>query len=276
MENQLFSAAYAAYTFSTVLAPAYLFTKREPLSAWSIGLWRAAFGMHLLSLSLRCIHQHHAWSSWFATLSLFAVIVSFLYVVITFTKSIPILGSFVTPIPWVLLSYAWLHRSDLEITSPNLFHTWLSVHIPIAFTAYALLSISFAVGVAYLIQEQQIKSKRPSELAYRLPSLQELDELISSLIVAALPLLLIAAGIGALWAKRTWGRYWAWDPKETWTLITCAFYAVYVYARFARGWRGRKSVYGAMFGFVLVLFTYAGVNYLSPLHQFLSPTHGGQ
>jgi len=183
---------------------------------------------------------------------------------------IPVLGAFVLPLPFALLTYAWFRKPDLETLSPSFFHTWLALHIPAMFVAYALLSIAFAVGVAYLIQERQIKSKRPSALIYRLPSLDELDRLIYYLLAAAMPFLSAGLILGGLWAYHAWGRYWNWDPKETWTLLIWLVYGVYFYLRWAAGWRGRKTVYVSLAGFLFVMFTYAGVNYLSPLHRFLA------
>ena len=85
---------------------------------------------------------------------------------------------------------------------------------------------------------------------------------------------LLAVGIitGAVWANVAWGSYWSWDPKETWSLITWLIYAVYLHARLIVGWRGRKAAWFAVFGFLAVLFCYAGVNVLLPgLHSYGTP-----
>jgi len=73
---------------------------------------------------------------------------------------------------------------------------------------------------------------------------------------------------GAVWANSAWGRYWGWDPKETWSLITWFIYASLLHARMMRGWRGRRIAYLSIVGFVAVLFTYFGVNYLPGLHSY--------
>jgi ABC-type transport system involved in cytochrome c biogenesis permease subunit len=76
--------------------------------------------------------------------------------------------------------------------------------------------------------------------------------------------------LGALWAYDAWGRYWGWDAKETWALITWFVYLIYLHMRLVAGWRGRRAAYLSLAGFGVVLFTYVGVNYLSSLHGFLS------
>ncbi|MCX7723979.1 MAG: c-type cytochrome biogenesis protein CcsB [Thermodesulfovibrio sp.] len=74
---------------------------------------------------------------------------------------------------------------------------------------------------------------------------------------------------GAIWADQAWGRYWGWDPKETWSLITWFVYAFYLHAKFIRGWRGTKTSVIAVIGFIVTIFTYLGVNlFLSGLHSY--------
>ncbi|HVO32822.1 MAG TPA: cytochrome c biogenesis protein CcsA [Elusimicrobiota bacterium] len=270
MENILFTLTYLVYGGCTLLSLVYLFTKRESLSRWGLSLLGLAIFLHLASLGARCVSHNHDWSNWFATLSLFSVFIAGLYGAIAFSMDIPILGAFVMPLPFALLTYAWFRKPDLEMLSASFFQTWMALHIPMMFVAYALLAIAFGVGVAYLIQEHQIKMKHPTALVYRLPPLADLDRLIYRLVSFAFPLLTAGIVIGGFWAARRWGRFWGWDPKETWALITWLIYAGYFILRFGVGWRGRKAAYLSMIGFVVILFTYAGVNYFSPLHGYLS------
>jgi len=81
----------------------------------------------------------------------------------------------------------------------------------------------------------------------------------------------LSAGIitGAIWANSAWGTYWSWDPKETWSLITWFLYAITLHAKYTRGWSGTKIAFLSIFGFVTVLFTYYGVNFLlAGLHSY--------
>jgi len=82
--------------------------------------------------------------------------------------------------------------------------------------------------------------------------------------------LFLTGGIvtGAIWANSAWGSYWSWDPKETWSLITWLVYAVLIHARMIRGCRGRRIAYLSIIGFIAVLFTYFGVNYIPGLHSY--------
>ena len=97
-----------------------------------------------------------------------------------------------------------------------------------------------------------------------------LDEIVYKSIAAGFPLFTVGGLLmGAVWANNTWGKYWTWDPKETWSLITWFVYALYLHARFVRGWRGKRTAILAVIGFIAVIFTYIGVNLaLSGLHAY--------
>ena len=74
---------------------------------------------------------------------------------------------------------------------------------------------------------------------------------------------------GAIWAQKAWSRYWAWDPKETWSLITWIIYAIYLHLRLRRNWRGKSAAWFSIIGFISVLFTFVGVNILLPsIHSY--------
>lgn len=111
-------------------------------------------------------------------------------------------------------------------------------------------------------------ASRPA-FSRHLPSLDVLDEVSYRGVAFGFPLLTIGIVSGAIWADAAWGRWWGWDAKETWSLITWLFYGAYLHTRLTMGWRGRHSAILASVGMVVVMFTYLGVNYLLPgLHSY--------
>jgi cytochrome c-type biogenesis protein CcsB len=102
-----------------------------------------------------------------------------------------------------------------------------------------------------------------------LPPLKSLDALLYRTVGVAFPLLSLLLITGAVWANESWGRYWGWDSKEVGALVSWMAYAGYLHTRIAHGWRGRRSAYFALLGFVLVVFTWLGVSFLLPgLHSY--------
>lgn len=101
-------------------------------------------------------------------------------------------------------------------------------------------------------------------------SAETLDDLTYRSIAVGFPVFTIGGLIfGAIWADQAWGKYWSWDPKETWSLITWFVYAFYLHARLLKGWRGPRIAMVAVLGFVCTVFTYLGVNLLlSGLHSY--------
>jgi cytochrome c-type biogenesis protein CcsB len=107
-----------------------------------------------------------------------------------------------------------------------------------------------------------------SGLLARLPERPLLDELTHQLIMFGFLFLTVGIITGAVWANSAWGRYWGWDPKETWSLITWFIYATMLHLRMMAGWRGHRIAVFSIIGFAAVLFTYFGVNLLPGLHSY--------
>ncbi|MFN0118845.1 MAG: c-type cytochrome biogenesis protein CcsB [Elusimicrobiota bacterium] len=282
MEIQIFGFAFTVYFATLCLFFAYAITKREQLGRLSRWLLILAVTIHIVSLVLRAIHGRQMpdhswyvpWSNRFESLSLFGLVIATEYLIIQWKKDIPIVGVFIMPVVFLMLFLAVNSPSGTQIpqVSSTLQSYWMAIHIPVMFISYALFANAFALGLAYLIGERQLKSKKISVISYRLPSLDELDHLIYKVIWVAFPLLTLGLLLGARWAYDAWGRYWGWDAKETWALITWLIYLGYLHMRLIVGWRGRKSAYLSLIGFAVVLFTYFGVSTFSKLHGFLS--HG--
>ncbi len=102
-----------------------------------------------------------------------------------------------------------------------------------------------------------------------MPSAAGLDRLAYRIIALAFPIWTFAVIAGAIWAQEAWGRYWGWDPKETWSFITWVIFAGYLHARATSGWKGRRAAVIALVGFVSLLITYYAVNlWIVGLHSY--------
>jgi ABC-type transport system involved in cytochrome c biogenesis permease subunit len=141
---------------------------------------------------------------------------------------------------------------------PALQSNWLHIHVFTCFIAYAAFAVSFLAGLFSIFNWKSV-----------MPPEERLEELNYRSVMVGFPMLSAGILTGAVWAHYAWGSYWSWDPKETWSLITWIFYALFLHARFARGWKGRRIALLSIIGFASVIFTYFGVNFiLSGLHSY--------
>ncbi|MEW5734314.1 MAG: c-type cytochrome biogenesis protein CcsB [Thermodesulfobacteriota bacterium] len=139
-------------------------------------------------------------------------------------------------------------------------------------TAFAVAVSGAVLGgvLAYVVAGLLFRGteKTRALLLDRLPEADVLDELMYQNILFGFLFLTVGIITGAVWANSAWGKYWTWDPKETWSLITWLIYAALIHMRLARGWLGARSCYFSIVGFCAVLFTWFGVNLLSGLHSY--------
>mmetsp|Transcript_4824 Transcript_4824/g.2697 ORF Transcript_4824/g.2697 Transcript_4824/m.2697 type:complete len:279 (+) Transcript_4824:126-962(+) len=235
----------------------------------------AAFFGNTAGLILRWIGSyqmgigHAPLSNLYESLVFFSWTTILLYLIIEKKYKNRIIGAFATPFAFFAMAYASLspNISDrIQPLVPALKSNWLIAHVFTCFLGYSAFAIAFGISIMYLI-----KSKSNSEInerLSRLPSTQALDELTYQMVMFGF--LFLTGGIitGAIWANSAWGTYWSFDPKETWSLITWLVYAILLHARFMAGWRGKRIASISIIGFIAVLFTYFGVNYLPGLHSY--------
>ena len=138
----------------------------------------------------------------------------------------------------------------------------LGIHVGTMIMAYSALSVSFGAAVLYLVQDGKRRFAR-------LPSGARLEEIAHTSVLVGFPMLALGIALGAWWANSAWGRYWAWDPKETSALVTWLIYAGYLHARGLRQWKGKRAAGILVAGYAGVLFTYFAVNlWVTGLHSY--------
>ncbi|MFZ9283637.1 MAG: c-type cytochrome biogenesis protein CcsB [Candidatus Nanopelagicales bacterium] len=147
---------------------------------------------------------------------------------------------------------------------PALKSGWLVIHVASTIIAGGGFSLGFTFAVGQLVA-----AKGKSKLAKRLPDEAQLELLSYRVSAWGFAVWTFAVLAGAIWAEEAWGRFWGWDPKETWALITWIAYAAYLHARVTVGWRGGKAAAIAIVGYATYLFNFFGVNILfDGLHSY--------
>jgi cytochrome c-type biogenesis protein CcsB len=248
--------------------------KAERLGRIAVSLTVLAFGLHLASVVARGVSAGRPpWGNMFEFSVTGALAVTGVYLVLLARRDVRYLGVFVMlPVLLTLgLAVAVLYTESAQLV-PALKSVWLVIHVSAAMIASGILTIAFAQTICYLVQERRERTpagQRSSSFMDRLPSAAVLDRSAYRMHAFAFPIWTFAVIAGAIWAENAWGRYWGWDPKETWAFITWMVYACYLHARATAGWRGRKAAYVALLGYSTFLFNYLVVNiWLVGFHSY--------
>lgn len=205
-------------------------------------------------------------SNLYESLVFFGLCIAGIYLFLEFKLPIKFFGSIVFLTASLIMAYASLKTSsEIKPLIPALKSNWLVAHVITCFLGYGAFAVAFAFSIFYLISDK-------GNLKDYLPSKTTLDNFTYKLILFGFFWLTLGIITGAVWADQAWGSYWSWDPKETWSLITWLIYGGTIHARLIRGWSGGKLAWLSIIGFISVLFTYFGVNFLlSGLHSYATP-----
>lgn len=251
-----FNIAFASYFLAVIFYALGIFFRNRPLPI----LGRLAVFCAIAALILYIAGRWQAagrppLSNMFESLIVFAcaIAVFILYTDVRYKIN----GLCATGALLGLLVLGGASLQDKEITPllPALKSNWLTIHVLTCFIGYAALTIGFISSIVMLC-------KRKEEA--------RLDAISQKMIAFGFFFLTLGIITGAVWANSAWGTYWSWDPKETWSLITWLIYAIYLHLRFTRGWKAKKAAWVSVIGFLAMLFTYFGVNYLlSGLHSYV-------
>jgi cytochrome c-type biogenesis protein CcsB len=160
----------------------------------------------------------------------------------------------------------YVNVSDLM---PALHSVWFVVHIIAAAIAGAAFNVGAIAAVLYLLKARAVERGRVSGYLAKLPDAETLDRISFRFHAFAFPLWTFTIAAGAIWAQYAWGRFWGWDPKETWSLVTWIIYAAYLHARTTVGWKGKRAAVIALVGVASFWFNFVGINLLTTgLHAY--------
>ena len=252
-------------SFVKIVKPGF---SMEKVTKLSLGLLALFFVAHTAGLALRWYISGHApWSNGFESMTYIAwatVLAGFI-----FSKQSPITLASTSILAGLILFVAHLNWMNPQITNlvPVLNSYWLSIHVSMITASYGFLGLGALLGFITLLLYIFGKGKNQSQIANSIKELNAINEM--SLLIG-LVMLTVGNFLGGVWANESWGRYWGWDPKETWALVTILVYAVVVHLRFI------KSIYNqfnyaviSLLAFTSVLMTYFGVNYyLKGMHSY--------
>ncbi|MGI8697953.1 MAG: c-type cytochrome biogenesis protein CcsB [Mycobacteriales bacterium] len=248
------------------------------LLGWlALALTVLGWGAHVGSVVTRGMAAHRVpWGNMYEFSSTVALAAVTAFLVLTTRERVRYLGAFVL-FPVVL--YLGLAGTVLYVPAaplvPALQSYWIKIHVVAAVSASGIFMVGAVVTALYLLRSRLealvTAGRRPglSRLAGPLPSAAALDRTAYRVIAFAFPVWTFAVIAGAIWAEAAWGRYWGWDPKETWSFITWVIYAGYLHARATAGWKGTRAAGIALVGFAALMIDYYAVNiWIVGLHSY--------
>ncbi len=267
----LFELALSFYFIATVSGFAWLFKGKKATSKIIIAFIVIGFVLHTAGFITRYLTGgHFPVTNMHEAASFFSWCLVLLFLYHEYRFNLGLLSSFIMPMVFILILVSSFFPREIQELDPVLRSKWFSIHVLLAFIGYAAFAMACGIGTMYIIQERYLKSKHPGGLFQRLPNLQVLDEVNYHLITLGFTLLSLAILTGIIWAESAWGSFWRWDPKEIWSVISWLIYILILHLRLRVGWRGKKTAMLSITGFVLVIFTFFGVNLLlKGLHTFV-------
>ena len=300
LSTDAFNVALFAY-IAGMIGYFYYLAFRGQL-AWRVASLAAFLGLsaHVLSVVARGVAAGRVpWGNMYEYSSLLALLVvaGYLFVVEGIFK-VRVLGGFVLAFSVLTMAVAvmYLYVGPGPLV-PALNSYWIKIHVVAAITGSSLFALGCIVTILYLAKDRRERrsaavapimggsvdlddapphfeagADEPVGGASRrgiLPPAAVLDRVAYRTIAFAFPIWTFAVIAGAIWAEQAWGRYWGWDPKETWSFITWVIFAGYLHARATSGWRGRRAAVIALIGFGSLLVTYYAVNlWIVGLHSY--------
>jgi cytochrome c-type biogenesis protein CcsB len=291
LDEILIAVALSAYTLGALALLVYFFSRAQ---------WLRDVGIPLAILG--CVAQFaqlfarweltHVWPllNLYGSLSLFAAMSVAIFIVFAFRYDLWFAGGFVLALAAIFLAYGVTWYEGTMPPVPSLQSYWAKIHVPIVVSSYAAFLVAFVFSCVYLVKyyaEQTLRVRGVLATATAgaggaavagnplarwlaaLPSLAQLDVIVYRAVAIGLPLISIGIITGAMWAKEAWGAYWQWDPKETAALFSWIIYLAYMHLHTRHAWRGLRTSWVSVIGFVSIIFCYLGVNiWISGLHSY--------
>lgn len=215
--------------------------------------------------------QRVPWGNMYEFAATGTAIALVVFLVMTKVWDIEWLGVVVTGFSLVLLGIGFSVYVPAGPLVPALHSYWLVIHVAAVMIAGSLFLISAGASALYLVTERAERRGTVGPVLSRLPRSGAMDRLAFRFTAIGFPMWTFGALIaGPIWAYYAWSRYWGWDPKEVWALITWVVYAVYLHARVTAGWKGRRAAIICLVGFTTFLFSFYGVNLIfgGSLHTY--------
>ena len=269
MRTYLGLATLGLYAASLAFYIRYLYVNKRLLGRAATACLLAGVGLHYAALLARSRWVHAVpYQDLYGSMSLFAWLLAFIYLVLETFHRQRAVGPFVLPFVIVLFAVAHFVPS-VPPPAPPARGTQFALHVTLNILAYAGFALSFVLSLIYLLQDRLLRGRKLGPVFWRYPALEVLERMSRSSVVIGMASLAVGIVFGFIWAHRIQGRYWNGDAKEITTLAVFALYLGYLWLGRKTAWRGARASWLCALNFLLVVFSYTVVNlYLSRYHRY--------
>jgi cytochrome c-type biogenesis protein CcsB len=301
LDEVLMVTALGSYVLAALALLGYFFSRQEWLRLFGMPLAILGCAAQFAQLIAR-FELTGVWPllNLYGSLSLFAAMAVAIYIGFAFRYNLWFAGGFVLALAAIFLAYGVTWNEGTMPAVPSLQSYWAKIHVPLVVSSYAAFLVAFVFSCIYLLKyyaERAFERAPVAQFAMAgggslqrdtpamaaaaaagnpvatwlgaLPTLPQLDTIVYRAVAIGLPLISIGIITGAMWAKEAWGAYWQWDPKETAALFSWIIYLAYMHLHTRHAWRGVRTNWVSVIGFVSIIFCYLGVNiFISGLHSY--------
>jgi ABC-type uncharacterized transport system permease subunit len=251
----LYDVALTAYIVATALSLTYLVGRRESIWRSASLMTQVGWVCHTVALVVRGVELGRPPLLTLpeaVSLMIWAAVLLELWAERQY--QVKVLGAFVLPVV-LMLGLGLPTGLRVLVLGPSIRSAWIWIHIVLALLGLGALVLNFAGAVMYVLQERQLKGRRPGAVYYRLPPLETLDRLTYRALTLGFPFLTAGLLLGALWAGAVAGRGLAFDPLTLFSVVMWVVYAVTLSGRVVGAWHGRRAAYFAILGFCALLLS---------------------
>lgn len=235
---------------------------RSQLAKYAFRVTAIAWLLNTIMLAIFFIEQGYPFLVNSSSSYLFSTwVIILLFLVLNYKPQLQLVGVLVLPLACVFYLLALFSTESYEVSLALKSSPWASIHFTFSFLTLAILSLSFALAIMFIIEEFQLKYKVLPKVFLKLPNLEFLEKIHARALSTGFILLSGVIITGAAWAKSVRGLYFFDDARQLWAICAWLIYALFLHGRFAAGWRGRRGVFLSLIGFIVILFTFLGVRH---------------
>ncbi|MHB1017873.1 MAG: cytochrome c biogenesis protein CcsA [Coriobacteriia bacterium] len=260
LEITLMWITLAVYFVSTLMFVVGVVFTKERMTRNALYVAAAGLVPQLAAVAVRWVRLGHGpYVGYYEVANALTLFTMVLFVVAALRNTrLSAIGIGVMPVAVLLLGGAMLSsKADIPITA-SLASYWLVIHVIFANMAFAAFVAAFGLSIAYVLRGRSPEGRWAQRLK-ALPDQLRVEDLSVRFVLAGFLLWGMMIVSGAIWAEESWGRYWSWDPIETWSLIVWLIYAVYLHLRYTMRWKGERLAWFSIIAMPIALFCLVGI-----------------